>query len=182
LRGSRISLIPLENIQQRQDVYQVLFQHVTRDKVLEYMPLKDYTDLKEFSEALECLTREKNIIPYVIYYQNAVAGFICYLNIHFLYKVVEIGMIWVGSEHRGKQFAIEATYLLTDFAIQQGIRRVEWKCHHLNVPSQTIAKKMGFVYEGTFRNHMFFKGISRDTIWFSIIPEEYEEKKKGFER
>ncbi len=54
-----------------------------------------------------------------------------------------------------------------------GYRRFEWKCDSLNEPSRRAARRLGFVYEGCFRNHMVTQGRNRDTDWFSVTSEEW---------
>lgn len=60
-------------------------------------------------------------------------------------------------------------------------RRYEWKCDSLNRPSANAAMRLGFTYEGRFRDHAIYKGRSRDTDWFSIIESEWPALKKRFE-
>ena len=60
-------------------------------------------------------------------------------------------------------------------------RRYEWKCDSLNRPSVTAAQRLGFTYEGCFRNHAIYKGRSRNTDWFSIIDSEWPRLKERFE-
>ena len=62
-----------------------------------------------------------------------------------------------------------------------GYRRVEWKANNLNEPSKRAAIRLGFVFEGVFRNHMVVKGRSRDTAWFSITDWEWPVVKGGLE-
>lgn len=54
-----------------------------------------------------------------------------------------------------------------------GYRRFEWKCDSLNEASQRAATRLGFRYEGRFRNHMVTKGRNRDTDWYAITAEEW---------
>jgi RimJ/RimL family protein N-acetyltransferase len=61
-------------------------------------------------------------------------------------------------------------------------RRVEWKCDNDNIPSKRAALRIGFAFEGVFRQHMIVKGKNRDTAWYSIIDKEWTERKKNFER
>jgi RimJ/RimL family protein N-acetyltransferase len=63
-----------------------------------------------------------------------------------------------------------------------GYRRYEWKCDTLNAPSRAAALRLGFQYEGTFRQHMVYRGRSRDTDWFSITDGEWKTLAPGFER
>jgi len=70
--------------------------------------------------------------------------------------------------------ATEATYLLMRYAFDGlGYRRFEWKCDSLNEPSRQAALRLGFTYEGRFRNHLVTKGRNRDTDWFSVTGEEW---------
>jgi RimJ/RimL family protein N-acetyltransferase len=61
-------------------------------------------------------------------------------------------------------------------------RRYEWKCDALNEPSRRAALRLGFKYEGTFRQHMIVKGRNRDTAWYSMIDAEWPDRKAAFER
>ncbi|KAJ3460746.1 hypothetical protein MRS44_011613 [Fusarium solani] len=63
-----------------------------------------------------------------------------------------------------------------------GFRRYEWKCNDLNTPSRRAAVRLGFTYEGTFRQHMIAKGRNRDTAWYSMLDGEWPTAKRGFEQ
>ena len=70
--------------------------------------------------------------------------------------------------------ATEALYLLMKHALDDlGYRRLEWKCDAANARSMRAAERLGFLYEGTFRQHRIVKGRNRDTAWFSIIDAEW---------
>jgi RimJ/RimL family protein N-acetyltransferase len=78
--------------------------------------------------------------------------------------------------------ATEAMYLMIRHAFDLGYRRCEWKCNALNAPSRAAALRLGFTYEGTFRQAAVMKGRNRDTDWFSIIDGEWPERRKVLER
>jgi len=61
-------------------------------------------------------------------------------------------------------------------------RRYEWKCNALNEPSRRAALRLGFVFEGIFRQHMIIKGRNRDTAWYSMLDSEWPARKANFER
>jgi hypothetical protein len=63
-----------------------------------------------------------------------------------------------------------------------GYRRLEWKCNDLNEPSKRAARRLGFTYEGTFRQHMIVKGRNRDTAWFSLLDHEWPAVRANMER
>ncbi len=62
-----------------------------------------------------------------------------------------------------------------------GYRRYEWKCNALNEPSRRAALRLGFTFEGIFRQHMVVKGQNRDTAWFSMLDTEWPARKRAFE-
>jgi RimJ/RimL family protein N-acetyltransferase len=77
----------------------------------------------------------------------------------------------------------EAQYLLARYVFDTlGYRRYEWKCDSLNAASRRAALRYGFVYEGTFRQHMIAKNRNRDDVWFSILDSEWPTRKRNFER
>jgi RimJ/RimL family protein N-acetyltransferase len=77
----------------------------------------------------------------------------------------------------------EAQYLLACYVFETlGYRRYEWKCDALNAASRRAALRYGFVYEGTFRQHMISKGRNRDNAWFSMLDGEWPAHKRNFER
>ncbi len=78
--------------------------------------------------------------------------------------------------------ATESMYLLADYVFDElGYRRYEWKCNDLNAPSKRAAERLGFTFEGVFRQHMVVKGRNRDTAWFSMLDSEWPAIKRAFE-
>ena len=74
-------------------------------------------------------------------------------------------------------------YLLARYVFEDlGYRRYEWKCNALNEPSRRAALRLGFSFEGIFRQHMIVKGRNRDTAWFSLLDSEWPACKREFER
>jgi hypothetical protein len=67
-------------------------------------------------------------------------------------------------------------------AFELGYRRYEWKCDALNAPSRRAAERLGFSYEGVFRNAMVTKGRNRDTAWFAVVDREWPALRDAFER
>jgi RimJ/RimL family protein N-acetyltransferase len=77
----------------------------------------------------------------------------------------------------------ETQYLLARYAFETlGYRRYEWKCNALNAASRRAALRYGFIYEGTFRQHLIAKGRNRDNAWFSMLDSEWPVRKRNFER
>jgi RimJ/RimL family protein N-acetyltransferase len=88
--------------------------------------------------------------------------------------VVEIGGILLARSMQRTPASTEAMYLLAHHVFDAlGYRRYEWKCDSLNEPSRRAAARLGFTYEGRFRQALVYKGRNRDTDWFSITDAEW---------
>ena len=99
------------------------------------------------------------------------------------HRVIEVGNILYTPALQRTRGATEAMYLLARYVFEKlGYRRYEWKCNALNEPSRRSALRLGFSFEGIFRQHMIVKGESRDTAWFSMLDSEWPFRKKEFER
>ncbi|ETO81143.1 hypothetical protein F444_04500 [Phytophthora nicotianae P1976] len=118
-----------------------------------------------------CLDGEHARDPqfYAIMVDGHAVGVTAYLRIVPNHGAIEIGHVYYSSLLAKTRAATEAMYLLADNAFKLGYRRYEWKCDSLNQPSRNAAARLGFTYEGTFRQLVVYKGRNRDTSWFSII-------------
>src|SRR6201999_3319355 len=109
-------------------------------------------------------------------------GRITYLRIDPENGSIEIGHIWFGPRLRQTTPVTEAIFLLARYAFEElGYRRYEWKCNALNAPSRRAAERLGFTFEGIFRQHMIVKGKNRDTAWYSMIDSEWPDRKAKME-
>jgi RimJ/RimL family protein N-acetyltransferase len=98
-------------------------------------------------------------------------------------RVIEVGHIVYSPALQRSPLGTEAQYLLARYAFETlGYRRYEWKCNALNAASRRAALRYGFVYEGTFRQHIIAKGRNRDNAWFSMLDGEWPARKAAFER
>ena len=96
--------------------------------------------------------------------------------------VIEVGGINYSPRLQRRPAATEAMYLLMRRVFDElGYRRYEWKCDSLNAPSRAAAERLGFRYEGLFRQATVYKGRNRDTAWFSIIDSEWPALRTAFE-
>ena len=95
---------------------------------------------------------------------------------------IEIGHVTFGAPMQRSPKSTEAVYLLAKEAFALGYRRLEWKCNNANARSRYAAERLGFSFEGVFRQHMVAKGQNRDTAWFSILDGEWPVIAKGFEQ
>ena len=108
-------------------------------------------------------------------------GIAAYLRIDPGNGVIEVGHLHFGPTLQRAPAATEAMALMMGRAFDDlGYRRYEWKCDSLNAPSRAAALRLGFTFEGIFRNAVVVKGRSRDTAWFSVTDSEWPRLRAGF--
>jgi RimJ/RimL family protein N-acetyltransferase len=109
------------------------------------------------------------------------AGVASYLRIDPRNGCIEVGHLAYSPRLQRSRTATEAMYLLMRRAFELGYRRYEWKCNALNAPSCAAALRLGFTFEGIFRQAVVVKGRNRDTAWYSIIDSEWPALRAAFE-
>lgn len=115
--------------------------------------------------------------------EHGAVGWASYLRINARDGSIEVGWISFSPLMQRSRASTEAMYLMMRYAFEDlGYRRYEWKCDALNAPSRAAAERLGFTYEGTFRQATHYKGRNRDTAWFSILDHEWPTQKTRFER
>jgi RimJ/RimL family protein N-acetyltransferase len=86
---------------------------------------------------------------------------------------VEVGHLQFSPLLQRTPAATEALYLLMRNAFDLGYRRCEWKCDALNAASRRAAERLGYTFEGVFRQATVYKGRNRDTAWYSGLDSEW---------
>ena len=110
------------------------------------------------------------------------AGIASYMRIDDRNGVIEVGHLNFSPLLQRKPAATEAMYLMMKRIFELGYRRYEWKCDSLNAPSRAAAQRLGFSYEGIFRQATVYKGRNRDTAWYAMIDSEWPELDRAFQR
>lgn len=100
-------------------------------------------------------------------------GVASYLRIDPPAGSIEVGHINFSPLAQRTTVATEAMHLMMAHAFSLGYRRYEWKCDALNAPSRTAALRLGFTFEGIFRQATIYKGRNRDTAWYAILDREF---------
>lgn len=104
------------------------------------------------------------------------------MNIMPEHGTIELGSIFWGPAIARSRVATEAAFLHIRYAFDTlGYRRFEWKCNNQNGASKRAAERLGFSFEGVFRQHLVIKGANRDTAWYSIIDSEWPRIRDSFE-
>ena len=113
---------------------------------------------------------------------GAPLGVASYLRIDSPNGVMEVGHLAYSPALQRTPAATEAMYLMMKHAFELGYRRYEWKCNARNAKSRAAAERLGFTFEGVFRQHMIVKGRNRDTAWYSVLDGDWPRLRQGFER
>ena len=113
-------------------------------------------------------------------------GVVGYLDIDTTHRHLETGPVLFGEALRRSAAATEAHYLLLHNVFEPArgapYRRVAWKNNSLNTASRRAAERIGYQYEGSWRNHWIVKGRSRNSDWLSVIEEEWPVVKLALEK
>lgn len=114
---------------------------------------------------------------------NQAQGYATLMRVDPVHRTIEVGNILFAPALQRKPGATETMALLAAHAFEAlGHRRYEWKCNALNAPSRAAAERLGFTFEGVFRQHMIVKGRNRDTAWYAMLDTEWPAVKRGFAR
>lgn len=150
-----------------------------------YLPYGPFARLEEYRDWLEREATCDDPLRHVIVERQSgrAVGVASYMRIDPAAGVIEVGGINYSPALQRTAAATEAMYLMMRRVFDElGYRRYEWKCDALNAPSRAAAQRLGFKYEGMFRQATVYKERNRDTCWFSILDREWPALKIGFER
>jgi RimJ/RimL family protein N-acetyltransferase len=148
-----------------------------------YLGTDAFDDVENYRKWLETMRGPDPMLHAIIDLASGKAvGVAAFMRIDTTHGVIEVGNINYTPALSQTIAGTEAMYLMMKRAFGElGYRRYEWKCDDQNLPSRAAAARYGFVYEGTFRQHMVYKGRNRDTAWFSITDQEWPNVRAAFE-
>lgn len=148
-----------------------------------WMPDGPFSEPSAFHSFLAAHASRPDLRTYAITSGGAPEGICSLMREDKPNRVIEVGYIVYSAALQRTRAATEAMYLLGRHVFEElNYRRYEWKCNSLNEPSRRAAERLGFVYEGTFRQHMIVKEKNRDTAWFSMLDTEWPARRAAFER
>lgn len=133
---------------------------------------------------LEVGAKSKDPLFFTVHHRESKfrLGMVSFLNIVSDMRRLELGHIWYSLDAQRSNVNTESAYLMLCEAFDRlKYRRVEWKCDSLNERSRLAALRLGFRFEGVFRQHMIVKGRNRDTAWYSMLDSEWADVKKNIE-
>ncbi|CAN7269693.1 GNAT family N-acetyltransferase [Ensifer sp. ENS07] len=183
LEGRFVKLEAYERDRHLQDLWDGL-GGMAINPLLKYFTQPDFRDIDAFDAWLTAAQEKSGWVTEVFRDKatGIVVGMANYMRADPANGVVEVGSVAHGAAMARSPLSTEVHYLMAKHAFEDlGYRRYEWKCHSENMASRKTAARLGFTFEGIFRQHMISKGGNRDTAWFSMIDSEWPLLNAAFE-
>jgi len=150
-----------------------------------YLASDGFDDFQGYREWLAAMTGGDDPLLHAIVdgTTGTAVGVAAFMRIEPAMGVIEVGNLNFSPLLQRTRLATEAMFLMMRRAFDElGYRRYEWKCDSLNVPSRRAAERLGFSFEGIFRQAVVYKGRNRDTAWFSILDREWPKLRGAYEQ
>ncbi|MBX3050298.1 MAG: GNAT family N-acetyltransferase [Caldilineaceae bacterium] len=183
--GQFVTLTPVDPAADIAELYAASHGDPVREQLWTYMPYGPFVDQAAMQNWLEQC--QASIDPLFLTVTDRDAGqrvgVVSFLNIVASQRRVELGHIWYAPEAQRTKINTESIYLMLCESFDYlHYRRVEWKCDSLNARSRAAALRLGFQYEGIFRQHLIVRGRNRDTAWFAMTDGDWPRIKANLER
>ena len=149
-----------------------------------YLFQESVADGEELVSLLNQMLARKDRFYYAIIDKTTgkALGTFSLMRIDQVNRVIEVGAVTFSPALKQTRMGTEAHFLLARYVFEElNYRRYEWKCDALNLQSRKAAERLGFVYEGTFRQAVIYKGRTRDTDWLSMIDKDWPQVKARLE-
>ncbi|MFZ0744429.1 MAG: GNAT family protein [Terracidiphilus sp.] len=181
LRGLYVTLEPLDATRHGEALFEAVKGHDELWRWLAAVPEASATEMMKHLEHWQ--ENERAMLLAIVPADTCLAaGHASYMRIKPAHGVIEVGNVLFAPALQRTRAATEAMYLMARHVFENlGYRRYEWKCNALNEPSRRAALRLGFTFEGIFRQHMVAKDRNRDTAWFSMLDQEWPARKRAFE-
>jgi RimJ/RimL family protein N-acetyltransferase len=153
-------------------------------RIWTYMPYGPFETLEAYRDWIETDCRGDDPLYHAIIdlRTGTAVGVASYLRINPQVGVIEVGHINYAPPLQRTPAASEAMFLMMSRVFDElGYRRYEWKCDGLNGGSRRAAERLGFGFEGVFRQATIYKGRNRDTAWYAITDQDWPAIKAAFQ-
>jgi RimJ/RimL family protein N-acetyltransferase len=181
LSGRNVTLEPLDAERHAAALWQAV---KGRDELWTWLFDGPYASEADLRQAIEAKQAAAGFVFLAIVpvETGLAAGWASFLRMEPAHGVIEVGNILLSPALQRTTAATEAMFLMARHVFDDlGYRRYEWKCNAENLPSRRAAERLGFTFEGIFRQHMVIKGRNRDTAWFAMLDREWPARKQAFE-
>ncbi len=182
LEGEKVRLAPLDAKAHGEALFDAYGRSENANDWL-YLPYGSFADFSEFDAWARGMEGLDDPVFFTIIRlsDEQPLGVASFLRIDQKHAVIEVGHIHFSRELQRSILASEAMYLMANWVFDAGYRRYEWKCDALNIRSRRAAERLGFSYEGVFRQAMVYKGRNRDTAWFAMTDRDWERLKSAYQ-
>ncbi|PLC43157.1 GNAT family N-acetyltransferase [Ralstonia pickettii] len=184
LAGRYCRLEPLDAARHADALFDA-FSQAQDDRVWTYMVEGPFADIAAHRAYIDRIAAKRDPLQYAVIdaRTDRPVGTLALMRITPDHGVIEVGAVTFSPLLQRTPASTEAQFLLMKHVFEDlGYRRYEWKCDSLNAPSRQTAQRLGFQFEGIFRQAVVYKGRSRDTAWFSIIDADWPQVRAAFEQ
>lgn len=183
LVGQYCRLVPLDADSHAADLFDAYAQ-APDDRDWTWLASSRPTSVEATVGWIEAKSTDTSLVPYAVVEQRSgrAVGLVCFMAIEREHGSVEIGHVTWSPRMKNTVLGTESVWLLLRQAFASGYRRVEWKCDSLNTASRRAAERLGFIFEGRFRQKIVRKGRNRDSDWLSIIDGEWPQRDAALQR
>ena len=180
LTGAYVQLEPLSADTHAADLFRAFYGH---DALWDYMFSGPFHSASAFHRWVKEHSSAPDDLVFVLRDRASglCGGIASLMRITPAAGTIEVGSISIAPAMQSGRAWTEAMFLMMGWAFEAGYRRYEWKCNALNLPSRRAAQRLGFSYEGIFRQAVVVKGRNRDTAWFSVIDSEWPALREAFQ-
>jgi RimJ/RimL family protein N-acetyltransferase len=183
--GRFVNLSPVDPANDVAELYRNSHGSEEKNRLWTYMaygPFADAADMQRWLRGCEAST-DPLFLTVTAKDSNRRVGVVSFLNMVPRMRCLEVGNIWYSPIVHHTKVNTETIYLmLTEAFDVLNYRRVEWKCDALNARSRTAALRLGFSFEGIFRQHYIIKGRNRDTAWFAMLDRDWPAVERNMNR
>lgn len=182
LRGRWCQLEPLDPLRHSEDLWKANGDDKA-GRMWTYLPYGPFPEARSYRAWVEEVAGREDPLFFAIVVDGRAGGVASLARIDVSAGSIEVGHVAFSPSLQATTAATEAMFLLMAEVFDElGYRRYEWKCDALNAASRRAASRLGFVYEGTFRQAVVVKGRNRDTAWFSVIDTEWPRLRAAYQR
>ena len=182
--GKFVTLSPVNPKTDVVELYECSHGSDIKEQIWTYMSYGPFDSKHSMQMWLEAGAESEDPLFFTVHHLESKqrVGMVSFLNIVSDMRRLELGHLWYSPDSQRSNVNTEAIYLMLCEAFDRlKYRRVEWKCDSLNEKSRSAALRLGFKFEGTFRQHRIVKGRNRDTVWYSMLDSEWTAIKKNME-
>ena len=183
-KGKFIILSPVNPQTDVAEPYECSHGSDIKEQIWTYMSYGPFDGTHSMRKWLEAGADSEDPLFFTVHHLESKqrVGMVSFLNIVSDMRRLELGHLWYSPDSQKSNVNTEAIYLMLCEAFNRlKYRRIEWKCDSLNERSRAAALRLGFKFEGIFRQHIIVKGRNRDTAWYSMLDSEWAAVKENME-